>query len=213
MKEINFLPDWYIQDRIKNRKRQEYYAVVILVIVDLIAWNIFINEKAALAKTGNQYYTRAYQAQCKGELKYNIAQAAYTQLKTKAAVLDSMDSKIKISTVLAELSYITGDKIILSSLEIRSVPFEDKSSKSNGQIRVASDNSQQTNSSTVKNRFKIVIQGIASSPGEVALLITSLEESKYFTGITPGFSKNNEIDGRQVSEFEISCFLANYTNN
>jgi Tfp pilus assembly protein PilN len=88
-------------------------------------------------------------------------------------------------------------------------------------------------------RFKIVIRGIAADAGDVAALICKLEDSPYFCQVVPSFSRNAEVkvadysslpsgtdtgertagaerdiqqSGRsiQVSEFEISCYLANY---
>jgi len=88
-------------------------------------------------------------------------------------------------------------------------------------------------------RFKVVLHGIAADAGDVAALICKLEDSPYFCQVVPLFSRNTEVkvanypslspaaDPRektrdaqrdvreagksiQVSEFEISCYLANY---
>jgi hypothetical protein len=88
-------------------------------------------------------------------------------------------------------------------------------------------------------RFKVVIRGIAADAGDVAALICKLEDSPYFCQVVPSFSRNAKVkaanypspasnadasektrDARrdvresdksiQVSEFEISCYLANY---
>jgi hypothetical protein len=88
-------------------------------------------------------------------------------------------------------------------------------------------------------RFKVVIRGIAADAGDVASLICRLEDSPYFCQVVPLFSRNAQVkaasypslavgadagektrdaqrdvreSGRsaQVTEFEISCYLANY---
>jgi cell division protein FtsB len=88
-------------------------------------------------------------------------------------------------------------------------------------------------------RFKVVMHGIAAQAGDVAALICKLEDSPYFCQVVPSFSRNAEVkaanypagqgstgqreeapDTResvrnadkdvQISEFEISCYLANY---
>jgi hypothetical protein len=86
-------------------------------------------------------------------------------------------------------------------------------------------------------RFKVVIGGVAADASDVAALICSLEDSPYFYQVVPSFSRtavitqtgnssfhskinnenskgivqqnkgNNQI---QISEFEISSYLANY---
>lgn len=87
-------------------------------------------------------------------------------------------------------------------------------------------------------RFKVVIRGIAVDAGDVAALICRLEDSPYFCQVVPSFSRNAEVKAAsypmvasgagagekagdaqrdvresgksvQVSEFEISCYLAN----
>jgi len=88
-------------------------------------------------------------------------------------------------------------------------------------------------------RFKVVLRGIAADAGDVAALICKLEDSPYFCQIVPSFSRNAQVKAAnypllvsgagagekagdaqrdvrepgksaQVSEFEISCYLANY---
>ncbi len=78
-------------------------------------------------------------------------------------------------------------------------------------------------------RFKVVIAGVAASAGRVATLICKLEDSPYFCLVYPLFSRSKKINpvGRKslsglkagssfdredyrASEFEISCYLANY---
>ena len=88
-------------------------------------------------------------------------------------------------------------------------------------------------------RFKVVIRGIAADASDVASLICKLEDSPYFCQVVPSFSRNAQVkaasypslvsgadagekteyaerDVRKsstsvpVSEFEISCYLANY---
>jgi len=88
-------------------------------------------------------------------------------------------------------------------------------------------------------RFKVLLNGIAADAGDVAAFICKLEESPYFCQVVLLFSRNAEVkvanypllspnanpgekppnaerDIRepdksiQATEFEISCFLANY---
>jgi len=88
-------------------------------------------------------------------------------------------------------------------------------------------------------RFKVVICGMAADASDTAALICKLEDSPYFCQVVPSFSRNTEVkaanypllasgtnagekardaqrDVREsdksvwVSEFEISCYLANY---
>ena len=67
-------------------------------------------------------------------------------------------------------------------------------------------------------RFKVVMSGVASNARDVGELICRLEDSPYFCQVIPSFSRNKKIktksitSGRDfpVSEFKLSCYLANY---
>jgi len=81
-------------------------------------------------------------------------------------------------------------------------------------------------------RFRVVINGVAADASDVASLICKLDDSPYFCQVVLSFSRTAEINvtsnaslrskrknmnssresgGKiQVSEFEISCYLANY---
>jgi len=104
-------------------------------------------------------------------------------------------------------------------------------------VRVSSRQEQQVPLGNV--RFRVVIAGVAANAGDVADLILRLEESPYFFQVVPSFSRSAELEIRnsaspeapdravkgrsetrggivnagkdlQVSEFEITCYLANY---
>jgi len=63
-----------------------------------------------------------------------------------------------------------------------------------------------------------VISGVAADASNVAELLCRLEDSPYFQLVYPSFSRNRNIktgtnlagENYQASEFEISCYLANY---
>ena len=67
-------------------------------------------------------------------------------------------------------------------------------------------------------RFKAVIKGIAAETSDVGKLVRRLEESEYFCSVSLSFSRNKQLrvdsdkekKTKQVSEFEMSCYLANY---
>jgi len=64
-----------------------------------------------------------------------------------------------------------------------------------------------------------VISGVASDASYVADLVCKLEDSPYFCQVIPSFSRNREIkvetgvaeENLRISEFEIRCYLANYS--
>ncbi len=82
-------------------------------------------------------------------------------------------------------------------------------------------------------RFHIVLTGVAIEPADVGTLVCRLDESAYFKRVYPSFSRPATLniasmatgpsardemsplaggtkEMLQVTEFEISCYLANY---
>jgi hypothetical protein len=138
--------------------------------------------------------------------------------------MEEMDSKIDVASVLAEMSYLIDDNIVLSKVEFDSERFVDAqqgkaSRRTNNVVRVAGGNFVGKGALPLGDvRFKVVISGVAAGTGDIAKLIGKLEESPYFCLVSPSFSQNRKMkvgtgENFQVSEFEISCYLANYREN
>jgi hypothetical protein len=70
-------------------------------------------------------------------------------------------------------------------------------------------------------RFRILLAGVAASPENVGELVCRLEASSFFRNVYSSGFRNRSIEvpvaraadvkeTLQVSEFEITCYLANY---
>ncbi len=135
--------------------------------------------------------------------------------------MEEMDSKVDVASVLAEMSYLIDDNIVLGKVEFDAEKFVDAQSpnasgRTNTAARAAGRNVAGKGELSIGDvRFKVVISGVATHAGERAELICKLEESPYFCMVYPSFSRNRKMKvgtGKnfQVSKFEISCYLANY---
>jgi hypothetical protein len=110
----------------------------------------------------------------------------------------------------------------LSKVEFVAEKFEDGSerkSNSSTAIKAIAGKSSGKDAPPLGNvRFKVLMGGVALNAGDVAVLICKLEDSPYFSQVIPLFTRNREmktsanLEGEkfQMSEFEISCNLANY---
>lgn len=165
--------------------------------------------------------------------EFASVQEQVKKLQEKADIIARVESRINVANVLAELSFLVDEKVVLSKVKISAEKFvEDGSTRSRGvSVRTASGGSGGKGASGGDwggdVRFKVVISGIAVDASCVAELICRLEESPYFCLVYPSFSRNSQIKGQtrksnaeesswrltdnyQVSKFEISCYLANY---
>jgi len=146
-----------------------------------------------------------------------------TELQKKAEIIEGIDSRIDVASVLAEVSFLINEKVVLSKLWFTAERFadgEEAKSNSGSVVRVAGGNLTGKQALPLGDvRFKVVIGGVASDASDVAELICKLEDSPYFCQVIPSFSRNRKMgkgisparENFQASEFEIGCYLANYT--
>jgi hypothetical protein len=60
-------------------------------------------------------------------------------------------------------------------------------------------------------RIRVTLTGIADGGADVARLIERLETSDYFESVSPGFSRAKKVGSLDVTEFEITCWVADYS--
>lgn len=240
MKDIDFLPEWY-----KSGKRREvgyrtqYIAlggIFLLMSVWSFATTHTISQARAELADLSEAHVRAESVSDQAtELENKLR-----SLQNKFRYSEEIDSKIDVASVLGEMSYLIGDGVILSRVELVAEKFpkerKNKTLPTAGvvvrAVRVKADEKEDLPLGNV--RFKVTIAGVAANAGDVAILICKLEDSPYFWQVVPSFTRSAEVqlnrvgsgavqktpDVRngiadvaasiQVSEFEIHCYLANY---
>jgi len=217
VKEIDFLPEWYKS----GRKREVGYRTQIIgmggVLVIMIVWNVVTAHSISKARA---IVERNISMQAEAEsvsLEFAKIKSEMAEWQKKLKSMEEMDSRIDVPGVLAEMSYLIDDNIVLSQVEFDAERFEDKASRqTNNVIRVAGGSLLGRGKLPLGDvRFKVLIKGVATDASDIAELICRLEESPYFCLVYPSFSRNRKMKvgpekNLTVSEFEISCYLANY---
>jgi hypothetical protein len=208
MKEIDFLPEWYKQGRLQQRKHREFYIALGLIVFIMAVWSIFANGRVAIVKARNTTLRNTKLIQERSEAEYCKADGECRVLKSRCKMLGTIKSHIVISNVIAELTHLLDNNIILKKLEIKAEPIPEQDMKTG--IKVVSAAGGRSASPERRNRFKITLTGLAADAAQVAGIINKLEQSDYFFQIVPGFSRNTTAGQYQACEFEITCYLANY---
>jgi len=142
------------------------------------------------------------------ETEYDTTQNQLRLLLSEQRMLESVNSHIVVSNVIAEMSHLLSGRVVLKNLEIKREPFDEQNKKT--EIQVVSTGTDGTKSFNSETRFKIILRGLAADAAEVAEMLNRLEQSDYFFQVIPGFSKNANVGQRQVCEFEMTCYLSNY---
>jgi hypothetical protein len=222
MKEIDLLPSWYKSDRRQRISYRTQYIALGAIFVAMMLRN-FATTSAIRKATAEVALREAEAAAGEGKSReFAKIKDKLDYLKERANILKEIDSQIEVAEVLGEISFLIGEKVVLKRVEFRAEKFPDKEAEkgnSGSVIRVASLDFAGKKAAPLGNvRFRVVMSGVASDASDVAALICRLEESPYFCQVIPSFSRNRKIKaGRdaeardlQISEFEISCDLANY---
>jgi hypothetical protein len=222
MKDIDFLPAWYRSGRRWQIGYRTQYAGLCGMFAAMMMWNFIATH--SLSKAAAALARAELQSVNAESVKQEFAKIKGEQalLLEKARIIEKIDSKINVADVLAEISFLVDRKIVLNKIEFIAEKFqsrkEDKPNNSSA-VRAAAGNFSGKEMLPVGDvRFKVLINGVASDVSNVAALVCRLEDSPYFCQVLPLFTRNKEVktaanirgEKLQVSEFEISCILANY---
>ena len=211
MKEIDFIPEWYTAGRKRRLNYHRQYAVMIGVFTVMVCWSFVTSRTISKAKAQVDGVDKSLAVGVSRAREYNKLRFSFAQLTKKEQILERLNPKVDISNIIAELSFLVDGDIILGKLDIQTEPFHtgSGSDKSTVQLNYGGDNSK--GSMPYENRcIKVLISGIAAGAAEVATLISRLEGSPYFCRIIPGFSRNKKVKDVETTEFEISCYVADY---
>jgi len=222
MKEIDFLPKWYKSGRRRQISYRTQYVGLAGIFVVMMVWNLAASRSISKATTGLTQAQSKVSATESTSKEFGKIKSKVTQLQKKTEFIKEIDSKIDVASVLGEISFLTDKKIVLSKVEFKAEKFADGQGRRTNRasaVRAARGNFAGKETLPLGNvRFKVVISGVAADASNVAELICRLEDSPYFQLVYPSFSRNKNIkvgtnlagENYQASEFEISCYLANY---
>jgi Tfp pilus assembly protein PilN len=225
MKEFDFLPEWYKSGRRRQISYRTQYFALAAFFVAMVVWSFLTGHSASKAQAEIEHLREKQTHEQKVSEEFSRVKNQMTQLQQKAKSIEEIDSKIRVAEVLAELGFLINKRIVLSKVDFKAEDFADliKANANASAPRPATSPRRATfgskQSLSLDNvRFKVVISGVATDAGEVAELVCQLEDSPYFQQVYPSYSRNKKIKATagpkkqdlQMTEFEISCYLANY---
>jgi Tfp pilus assembly protein PilN len=240
MKDIDFLPEWYKSGRRRQISYRTQCYVLGGIFVVMIVWNFVTSYSTSKANAQVLDMTTRQKQVEKVSAKLIELKKEMSLYHKRESLVEKIDPKIDIASVLAELSYLVDERIVLSNIELISekIAEDEPSQQANAVIRAVQSNFNTNMDLHLGNvRFKVLLAGVAGDAGDVAGLICKLENSPYFSQVVLSFSKNTDLkkesvnypndqttpvsttdlkgdsgsEGKiQVSKFQISCYLANY---
>ncbi|HSV27438.1 MAG TPA: PilN domain-containing protein [Sedimentisphaerales bacterium] len=216
MKEIDFLPQWYNdKKRLKSRYRIQYLGIASLVAV-MVAWTAAMSHSISRAERHLER-VKTSRAACETTEEFRQMRSHLDTLHIQDGILSEIDQHLSISGAIGELSFLCGNHVRFSRIAITAERFPEHNPADNlaaNTVRAVRD-AVKTPSGPHSGdiRFKVTLRGVAADATQVAALIRRLEASAWFRDVTPSFSKNGQVGEHVVSEFEITCYVANYTED
>jgi len=222
MKEFDFLPEWYKGGRRRQISWRAQYIALAGMFVVMVVWNFIAGHSVSKATAQLAEITSKQTEAKNASSEFDRIKNRAEQLRVKANILNEIDSKIDVASVLGELSFLIDRKIALKKVDFKAERFGDVQGTVTGRgsmVRAANSSFGRKQTLSFGDvRFKVIINGIAADASEVAELVCKLEDSPYFRQVYPSFSRNTEVkttggpvvESYKVSEFEIVCYLANY---
>ena len=211
MNEIDFIPLWYKAGRKRRVSYHRQYVVMGSVFALMVIWSFISGHSISNVRADIRSIEDRINAGVATFDEFDRLENTINGLNERGEILTMLDTGIDISAVIAEVSYILSERIVLSRFELSNELFTDKSGVSSSRVVAGLRSSREKSSLPDRNtRFLVTVAGIAADASDVAGLIAKLEDSSYFCRIIPGFSRNRGVNGRLGTEFEIKCYIANY---
>jgi hypothetical protein len=228
VKDIDFLPEWYKEGYRRRVHMRRQYAVLVGIVCAMISYNLIATHRIdAIAGTIDSLDNQRHVAE-QIIHEYDTLNRQLSVRQAKVDLIGQVDSKFNLGAVLAELSHIISGRVALSRIEFTSEAVSGaikEQSPVGSAVRPAGGVSGSGKSVLLGDVcLRIVLAGVAANPADVGTLACRLEESPYFTQVHPSLSRSSKIEvptssptptgqakeAFQVSEFEITCYLANY---
>jgi hypothetical protein len=231
MKEIDLLPKWYKSSRRRQCSYHTQYAILGGILLIMVVWNFVIMHSVSKAKSDLAQLEAASLVGENDSLILDGIKGKLEGLKKKTDVLEDIDSRIDVAGVLAEISFLVDETVVLRSVVLNAEKFADEQSQGSSVVRTANRRQADKGGHHLGNvRFKVTLTGASSDASGVADLMCKMEDSPYFSQVILSFSRNANVKSDsplargfakaqgasgtevnyQVSEFEINCYLANY---
>ena len=217
MKEIDFIPQWYKAGRERKRRCVRHYSLMAVLFTLMVGWGFVINGHVSrVSAEVEEIHTAFEKGRLRGE-QVNLLESRITEMKEKTTFLDKIASRTKVTAILGELSYLIGENVILSNLSLQNELIQNSVRKnafaSAAVVRVSGSkkDDQDVVIPASPSHCKVVLTGIAARPVDAASLIARLEQTDYFNQVSLIYSKPKKVKDQDVTEFEIRCFVADYT--
>ena len=210
MKEIDFLPEWYKSGKRRRVSYRRQFLVIGGLLVTLLTWSFAASYSIRMVEGQVDIMQSSLDSHKSIAAKYDQYNRVMALLEERFKRLEDIDPDISVPAVMAELSYIASDNIMMTNIDLGSEKgMKGIEGLNPAAIRLSAPKDNKNAAMPSLNvRYKLTIDGVAADAAAVTNLITELERSSYFTLVVPGLLEH--IKDATATRFQISCYIANY---
>jgi len=229
VKDLDFLPEWYKDRRRRHSRMRKQYIALAAVFLLMMAFNLTATHRASRVAAN---VTRHAEQQANAEAvvyEFDRLTKDLNQLRTRADVGRRIDTRFDVAAILAEISHLVDEAVVLNKIEMTAEPFVKPVAKGRPVGGVVGAGDQDAGAQPEKSlgdaKLRMVLAGVAIHPTDVVKLVCRLDESAYFQQVRPSSYSKAKLPVRptvdatgvkapetpDVTGFEITCYLANYT--
>lgn len=196
--QVNFLPEWYIQDRMHRRKVCRYIVLVAMMVVGMgILWSM-TNHRYSEMKN---YYASLQSeiVEAKGKItEVDKLQAARSELSQQIRIYKKLVLPVTYSQIVGTLSVLMPNEISLSELYVHneSLTKVDHRAKSDGVVQKSK-----------KKKYPAVVlemEGNAPSNVVIANFVGKLAGSDFYRNVKMVFSTEGRVGDSITRQFRIT---------
>jgi len=233
VKDLDFLPDWYKdRKRCHSRVRKQYIALVAVFLM-MMTFNLTALHRATrVAAEVSRHEDQRTRAEAIVD-EFNLITRELNQMKARADLVHRIDTRIDVAPILAEISHIVDESVLLGRIEFAAEPVSpaaDAARAKGPSVRAARSEDSRREPPLGASTLRVVLSGVAVQPSQVVDLVCRLDESAYFQQVRPSFYGRTKVQAGlphaasgkgdapgagssgtlDVTAFEITCTLANY---
>lgn len=215
MKEIDFIPEWYKANRNRKRRYHRQYILLGSLLAIMMTWSFVVGQYVEQVRADVEGVQSIFERGKEKMQQGMLLESEIALLQHQARILEATAPRTDVSAMIAELTWLVRDSIVLSKLTLKNEAIDagaNQGSTPAGLVQIggASRGRGSSDLSLTPTRTRVTLTGVALKGADAAALIARLEESAYFDHVAPVYSKAVKIKDHDVTEFEIRCYVADY---
>jgi len=198
MREVDFLPSWYVRMRRRRRLLILQVWATLALAAGIIAWSLLIARNTRVAaQTLNAL--RDQVAQTNAQLaQMERLEGLRRQWRQKAEALSRMGLHVEASRVLGRIAEVMPRELALTSF---SMDIEETARQTTGAARVAM---KEQAAAPVDRRLRVTLAGAAPTDVELATFLTELNKIPFLEHVAPTYARDRREGGHLLREFEVT---------